>query len=331
MPPPPPPTNSWNEFFSRSTEGIVASIQHFILLVCYVFTGSIRNFYSDVQISVLGNISESNLSFQSHRCALTIPNDISEIENYLRRHMIGQGEALMDLSATLYSWSQSEQIHDKPTLPLSLLLVGPEGVGKSRTAKYLAKLLLKSCHESDPDHDEDNSMISGFLELDGINFALENENATFQCESLQTGPFRQHCGNDLVTRVLDFILERRDKGAVILLKHTDAISGNRMEGLLKLLSNMGNSLSYEREGSALFTTELRNVVFILTSESGTDFIFEHVARAFHDKNQLNMELASLFQEKYQYYVSNSFVKNIVVRTLELICNLSSRLKRAFTS
>ena len=80
MPHPPPPANSWNEFFSRSTEGIIASIQHFILLLCYVFTGSIRNFYSDVQISVLGKISELDQSMRSNIYSLAIPNDISDME-----------------------------------------------------------------------------------------------------------------------------------------------------------------------------------------------------------------------------------------------------------
>ena len=80
MPPPPPPANSWNEFFSRSTEGIIASIQLFILMMCYVFTGSIRNFYSDVQISVLGKISELDQSMRSNIYSLAIPNDISDME-----------------------------------------------------------------------------------------------------------------------------------------------------------------------------------------------------------------------------------------------------------
>ena len=127
--------------------------------------------------------------------------------------MIGQGEALLDLSATLQSWSQSEKMQQKPMIPLSLLFVGSKGVGKSHTAKYLAKLLLKSCHELDLAHDENSNTVSDFLDLDGSNFAKKTKVKPFSVKVLD--PSHQYCGNDLVTLVIDFILERRGKAGVI--------------------------------------------------------------------------------------------------------------------
>ena len=292
MPPPPPPTDSWSEFFSKSTEGVVEAFNQFILLSCYVFTGSIRNFYSDVQTSVLGNLSDSEMSIKPSSCTLSIPDDLFEIESYLRRHMIAQGDALGELSTAIHSWSKSKRNNGSRS-PLSLLLVGPEGVGKSRASKLLASLLLKDCHNYDPGYVWNDISSDGYIELDGVKFGSDSK--ADDCE-YKVGLHSPDCMPDIINRVLDFLRKRRGKGAVILFKHADKFSPNEMKSLMNLLSHFDSQTKHDEELSD-------NVIFIITAETGTDLIFEHTTKTFYDKNMLKMKLKTMFQELFQYSVS----------------------------
>lgn len=244
---------------------------------------------------------------------------ISFIEQRLGENIFGQERALRAISRALEAWegpsgddngSESEASvegectpsnnenddensktckapisspnHRGDGKPLTLLLSGPEGTGKSETARLLARLVFPDCLGSDNDlaGDSDPSaplrsihqaaMPRGVLFIDGQSYSdVDRQQPEGYAYHQRTRTFSD--------RIDSHIQKQRGAGAVIIISHIEDVSPSIAGELVRLIRSSSAKIN-SNESSGLLVGEKgvqwNNVLFLFTSYLGADKLFQ---------------------------------------------------------
>ncbi len=182
-----------------------------------------------------------------------------DFEKILSERIIGQDEALKDLSSAM---RRSFILLGKRKKPLaSFLFLGPTGVGKTETAKALAGIFFKD-------------------EKHLIRFDMSLYQSKEDIGNLIGSPKTNHPG--LLTQVL------RDKPyAVLLLDEIEKANRDLLNIFLTILDE-----GYFTDGFGK-NVDCKNLVIIATSNAGSDFIYKNIA----DKVNFQQTLLDYLIEK----------------------------------
>jgi len=268
----------------------------------------------------------------------TPTKNMSPAEAYLNYELVGQELAASTIATALDGWTLQEEryyhyevdehkrdIHSTPAVsaensrtisiqkrPISLMLIGPPGTGKTMATFLLSQWLFQNCSSSSAGANR------GILILHGEDFVDErhqlsddetwnliskhnqqNDNVwkeeTKQKEQLLNAIHYGHstplrAREKLQRRIVDFLKRRRGRGALIIINGIEKMHGSVVSALSELFetSTAGMScLSYydERRRKRISATSCGPVLIIFTTNLGTDRIFRKV-RDYHGRDTL---------------------------------------------
>jgi hypothetical protein len=197
-------------------------------------------------------------------------------EDYLRQtigtSLSPQNLALKIISERIDAWeivSRSDDVdnsyihHDtnitsKFNLPpaIGILIVGPEGVGKLRTARRLAHYLLAGNNSLEGN---DGGGDGGALEI--------NVDTRDNIDRLQSS---------ITETIVNYMHQREGVGSVIIIHHIEAMSIPIMTDIANVLSGNHNTISYQASNGTTILTSCNGTLFVLTSQIGTRSILQSI-------------------------------------------------------
>jgi ATP-dependent Clp protease ATP-binding subunit ClpC len=204
--------------------------------------------------SYIGNDESQDLDENSYR------EKFQNIEEHLKKEIIGQEEAIDYLSRALRVAALKLHMETKPLG--SFLLLGPTGVGKTETAKAIAKHLFGT-------RDKNGRIPKNFLRIDMTEFSEKHSVAKL------FGAPPGYVGYEDNTSLADFVKE--NPHCLVLFDEIDKANPDVLNSLLHIMdeaeirANNGEFVSFE------------NVVIMMTSNHGAELI-EKKHIGFDDKN-----------------------------------------------
>jgi len=323
IPPPPSPNETWNDFLSTSTQGIIATVQNMSILVIYVSQGCIHNIYTDIVTRFHMIIREGNRSDTSPPCPLLFParNNLNSIYEGLTEEkvisqlkgIVGQEYAMKHTVESLSAWQDNQrEISIDERYPLSVLFTGPAGVGKFSSSEKVAQILLSQCGGTI----RENYDSGGVLVLQGMDYSLDEVDKQGRKTKFMT------------QKILDHVHNRKGSGTVIIIKHVENVSSEVRSDLIRLmkqstvsffptLKEQNKSDSHQWKINQLFSgnevkeaenISLANVVFIFTTDVGTNKLFDRLLKShgFHDISTYQEISKSIVPEVEKYFGKNAF-------------------------
>jgi hypothetical protein len=285
------------------------------------------------RLSVPAEVPETRYS--PNMADTTPRNQMSPTEAFLNYDLVGQELAVSTIATALEGWTLQEEgyyysegyqhkrdIHSTPVSaensktvgiqkrPISLMLIGPPGTGKTMATFLLSQWLFQNCSSSSAGANR------GILILHGEDFVDErqqlsddetwnsiskrnqhNDNfwkeETKQKEQLLNAIHYGHstplrAREKLQRRIVDFLKRRRGRGSFIVINGIEKMHGSVVSALSELFetSTAGMScLSYydERRRKRVSATSCGTVLVIFTTNLGADRIFRTV-RDYHGRN-----------------------------------------------
>ena len=212
-------------------------------------------------------------------------------EDYLRQtigtSLSPQNLALKIISERIDAWvivSRSDDVDNsyihndtnitsKFNLPpaIGILIVGPEGVGKLRTARRLANYLLPG----------NNSLEDKVLSGDGGGVLEINVDTRDNVDRLQTS---------VTETIVNYIYQREEHGSVIIIHHIELMPISIMTDIANVLSGNHNTISYQASNGTNISTSCNGTLFVLTSlQIGARSILQSIKQN-HGLKHLNKEL-----------------------------------------
>ena len=221
----------------------------------------------DEEISkILSRVPAAHGYRRTQRDTADSNNIIMGTEDYLRQtigtSLSPQNLALKIISERIDAWvivSRSDDvdisyIHNdtnitsKFNLPpaIGILIVGPEGVGKLRTARRLANYLLPG----------NNSLEDKVLSGDGGGVLEINVDTRDNVDRLQTS---------VTETIVNYIYQREEHGSVIIIHHIELMPIPIMTDIANVLSGNHNTISYQASNGTTISTSCHGTLFVLTS------------------------------------------------------------------
>ncbi len=190
----------------------------------------------------------------------TYRDKFQNIDMNLKEKIIGQDEAIDYLSRALRVASLKLHMETKPLG--SFMLLGPTGVGKTETAKAIAKYLFGT-------RDKNGRIPKNFLRIDMTEFAEKHSVAKL------FGAPPGYVGYEDNSSLADFVKE--NPHCIVLFDEIDKANPDVLNSLLHIMdeaeirTNSGEFVSFE------------NVIIIMTSNHGAELIDKQII-GFNDKN-----------------------------------------------
>jgi len=193
----------------------------------------------------------------AERCPVLVP---SGLESLLLEQVVGQNRSVASMASAVEGWAFEEG------RPMGLLLVGPEGVGKSTAALALSRLLF-SCQDRR----------DGLLVLEGADFAQEGEDIG--------RPFLSWDRKlEFKKRIVEHVRDGGREASVVLVTSVEKMGMGVLDVLLEPLKTMHPVISYEEK-----STPINNVLFLLTTTVGTRETYQSIQK-FKERNLPKMLL-----------------------------------------
>lgn len=330
LPPPPPPNDTWHEYISTSTESIMCTAMNMLALTFYITHGCLVNLKSDVTLHIqtwksryqqdglhhllffrTNNDSASTTGIWNDddtlSCSVQRHMEYHSIQQYLSKRIVGQKPSIHIIAEAISSsWQSSNR-------PLSLLLTGPIGVGKYKTVKLLSRMMMSKDNENGSSTWDDltthtsncwnrrdvPSCQHAILEMNGFDYKLDyyNDNELGTQMTVQ---------KNMVDRILHHIHQRQGKGAVILIKHVEQLSDSHRSDLIRIMQsptvvtlqkqNLNTMIKrYQqllgiKEVSKEVEISLQNCVFLLTTDVGTNTIFDAIRHGSHQMDSIQQRI-----------------------------------------
>ena len=238
----------------------------------------------------------------------------SYIEGRLGENIFGQGRAIRVISRALEAWEgpsgstvadnqgectpnsdddnsetckaplSSANHHQDGGKPLALMLAGPEGTGKSETARLVARLVFPDClgsgniaaGDSIPSAGPQNihyaAVPRGVLFIDGRSYSdVDGQQPEGYAYHQRTRAFSD--------RIVGHIQKQRGAGAVIIISQIEDVSPSIAGELVRLIrssssARISNNDSSERVLVGEKGAQWNNVLFLFTSYLGADKLFQ---------------------------------------------------------
>ena len=279
--PPPPPHDTWGTYILSSSQLYFSGVKRASIDVAFTLNGLFTNIYRDaVDIkSSLAHVSVGQGKGETSRCALMVPshNPISHpfAEDLLAEEIVGQTKALRTIFRALDGWEIAMPDGDNSAScgavgkPLVTLFSGPEGVGKSETAKRISRMLFGHCR---------SKTLEGVLEIDG----------------------QTHSDDSFRDTVINHVRHQNGFGAVFTVRHIESMSPSTMAELVRLVKSP-DPLLQDQSGRPL---RWNNVLFLLTTDLGAGKLFKSVS-ANGGTERIPEDLNSAIRDELDDYFGSS--------------------------
>lgn len=288
------------------------------------------------RLSLPAKVPESR--YIPNMAGITPVKEISPTEAWLNDELVGQKLAASIIATALEGWTLQDEgyyhnevdkhkieIHSTPVIPensraidvkkrpISLMLMGPPGTGKTMTIFLLSQWLFQNCSSTSAGANR------GILILHGEDFVDERQqlsdgeswnlvsnhnpnNDNFGKEETKhkeqvlnaihyghSTPLRAR--EKLQRRIVDFLKRRRGRGSLIVIDGIEKIHGSVLSALSELFETSTaetSCLSYydERRRKRVGITSCGPVLVIFTTYLGTDRIFRLV-REYQDRDSVS--------------------------------------------
>lgn len=279
------PVVSWVDVFVSSGRHAADLFSSCAKVGQYFLSGLLLNAYVDVtgRLGSMGVLSDV-MDDEKPTCSPLIPKPIitsnneslvdsyrSVIEEYLLERVVGQHRAVRALASALEHWN-NEIIGAPTSRSFVTILSGPVGVGKLETVRHLTALLFDHC---------DSMNNRTLLHIRGSDL-MQTETATQfdtfgeSAHNLIASPKGAE-NSGLEAMVLNHLKSNHGRGSVVVIEHLEKISDDALDSFYQLLEQCRLYIPDE-DAMQNRNIDCSNVLFLLTTDRGTDKIFELIVR-----------------------------------------------------
>lgn len=252
------------------------------------------------------NQNEGNLSFYKKNFVSRFSYEVQDVMDFLKTHIIGQDEALKSIEKMLKV--VKAELNDSQR-PLSVaLLLGPTGVGKTSTAKFLAQALSKN--------------MDNFCRIDMNTLAQEHYTASLI--GAPPGYVGSKEGNTLFSA--QSIAGTYSVPSVVLFDEIEKASKEVLLSLLDVLDSGELTLT-----SGVKKISFRNAIILMTSNIGAKEVFnyrkKHKDSSYKkEKKIINKKLEQSFLPEFINRIDHILCyQSIYKKQLEQIINLELQI------